>query len=154
MQAGGQRLVQTVCYLDTLAPQQGGGTRFAHPALKGLTVQVLLPGGRGWGGLLSRCGAALAADARLPGRRQPLRRARRCRPRPCPTPPDARPRYCSWRPLPPARPQPRQGDCLLFFPAFADGRLDGRMAHEGLPVAAGEKWIINVSACKLRVGAS
>lgn len=46
--------------------------------------------------------------------------------------------------VPPPCVQPRQGDCLLFFPAFADGRLDGRMAHEGLPVQAGEKWIINV----------
>lgn len=45
-QAGGQRLVQSVCYLDTLAPGRGGGTRFAHPALKGLTVQVLLARGR------------------------------------------------------------------------------------------------------------
>lgn len=34
--------------------------------------------------------------------------------------------------------QPRQGDALVFFPAFADGRFDDRMAHAGMPVQYGE----------------
>lgn len=34
--------------------------------------------------------------------------------------------------------QPRQGDALIFFPAFADGRFDDRMAHAGMPVKYGE----------------
>lgn len=33
--------------------------------------------------------------------------------------------------------QPRQGDALIFFPAFADGRFDDRMAHAGMPVKHG-----------------
>ena len=43
---------------------------------------------------------------------------------------------------------PLEGAALCFFPAFADGRLDGRMAHSGAPVTArgAEKWIINTWA--------
>ncbi|GBF95887.1 hypothetical protein Rsub_08478 [Raphidocelis subcapitata] len=79
MAAGGQRLVQVVCYLRTLEPSQGGCTRFHHPALGGLEVP------------------------------------------------------------------PREGGALVFFPAFEDGRLDGRMAHSGARVTGrgAEKWIIN-----------
>jgi hypothetical protein len=44
--------------------------------------------------------------------------------------------------------QPRQGDALIFFPAFADGRLDHRMQHSGLAVKEGEKWIINTWVCQ------
>jgi hypothetical protein len=39
----------------------------------------------------------------------------------------------------------------VFFPAAADGRFDERMAHSGLPVLAGEKWILNTWACQRRV---
>jgi hypothetical protein len=76
-----------VCYLNTLEPAQGGGTRFHHPCLGGLTVR------------------------------------------------------------------PARGDALVFFPAFADGALDGRMAHSGQPVGGGgaEKWIINTWACQRSV---
>ena len=40
LQAGGQRLVQVLVYLNTLGEEQGGGTHFCHPLLQGLTVQV------------------------------------------------------------------------------------------------------------------
>lgn len=40
MQAGGQRLVQVVVYLNSLQPDQGGETRFFNPLLKGLAVQA------------------------------------------------------------------------------------------------------------------
>lgn len=40
VQAGGQRLVQVVVYLNSLQPDQGGETRFFNPLLKGLAVQV------------------------------------------------------------------------------------------------------------------
>ena len=38
----------------------------------------------------------------------------------------------------------------MFFPAFEDGALDGRMAHSGQPVAGpgAEKWIVNTWACQ------
>lgn len=42
--------------------------------------------------------------------------------------------------------QPELGAALVFFPAFADGELDARMAHSGEPVLQGEKWIINTWA--------
>lgn len=42
--------------------------------------------------------------------------------------------------------QPKQGAALVFFPAYADGRIDDRMAHSGEPVVSGEKWIINTWA--------
>lgn len=51
----------------------------------------------------------------------------------------------------PTRPQPRQGDALIFFPAFADGCFDGRMAHSGQAVLAGQKWTVNTWACQRRV---
>jgi hypothetical protein len=82
LEAGGQRLVQVVVYLNSLQPDQGGETRFFNPLLKGLAVQ------------------------------------------------------------------PRQGDALIFFPAFADGRFDDRMAHAGMPVKHGCKWICNTWACE------
>jgi hypothetical protein len=44
--------------------------------------------------------------------------------------------------------QPELGAALVFFPAFADGRLDARMTHSGEPVNVGEKWIINTWAMK------
>lgn len=40
LQAGGQRLVQVVVYLNSLQPDQGGETRFFNPLLKGLAIQV------------------------------------------------------------------------------------------------------------------
>lgn len=42
--------------------------------------------------------------------------------------------------------QPEAGAALVFFPAYADGRVDGRMAHSGEEVLQGEKWIINTWA--------
>lgn len=42
--------------------------------------------------------------------------------------------------------QPQQGNALVFFPASKDGTMDARMTHSGLPVLAGEKWIINTWA--------
>jgi hypothetical protein len=44
--------------------------------------------------------------------------------------------------------QPRCGDALVFFPAFADGTLDHRMKHSGLAVKDGEKWICNTWVCQ------
>lgn len=41
---------------------------------------------------------------------------------------------------------PEQGAALVFFPAYADGQVDARMAHSGEPVLDGEKWIINTWA--------
>ncbi len=40
LQAGGQRLVQVVVYLNSLQPDQGGETHFFNPLLRGLAVQV------------------------------------------------------------------------------------------------------------------
>lgn len=42
--------------------------------------------------------------------------------------------------------QPEQGAALVFFPAYADGQVDERMAHSGEPVLEDEKWIINTWA--------
>eukprot|EP00884_Botryococcus_braunii_P019579 jgi/Botrbrau1/6304/Bobra.0339s0015.1 len=36
---GGQRLAQCVVYLNTLAEEAGGATRFQHAALGGLSIQ-------------------------------------------------------------------------------------------------------------------
>ena len=44
--------------------------------------------------------------------------------------------------------QPRRGDALVFFPAFADGCLDHRMQHSGLAVREGEKWNCNTWVCQ------
>ncbi|KAL4427879.1 hypothetical protein ABPG75_001968 [Micractinium tetrahymenae] len=88
LEAGGQRLVQVVVYLNTLDREQGGGTHFSHPCMDGLTVQ------------------------------------------------------------------PRRGDALIFFPAFADGKFDDRMAHCGEVVRLGEKWILNTWACQRPVPAA
>ncbi|KAL4442088.1 hypothetical protein ABPG77_011349 [Micractinium sp. CCAP 211/92] len=88
LEAGGQRLVQIVVYLNTLEREQGGGTHFHHPCMDGLTVQ------------------------------------------------------------------PRLGDALVFFPAYADGKFDDRMAHSGEAVRLGEKWILNTWACQRRVPAA
>lgn len=46
LQAGGQRLVQVVVYLNSLQPDQGGETRFFNPLLKGLAIQVGAQPGR------------------------------------------------------------------------------------------------------------
>lgn len=46
--------------------------------------------------------------------------------------------------------QPKEGDALVFFPAFADGTIDTRMTHESLPIR-GEgsvKWILNTWVCE------
>ncbi|PSC76020.1 alpha beta-hydrolase [Micractinium conductrix] len=83
LEAGGQRLVQVVVYLNEV--EGGGGTRFHHPLFRGLTIE------------------------------------------------------------------PRQGDALLFFPAYADGRFDVRMAHSGQPVEAGQKFILNTWCCQRAV---
>lgn len=88
LEAGGQRLVQVVVYLNTLEGGQGGGTHFSHRCMDGLTVQ------------------------------------------------------------------PRQGDALIFFPAYADGKFDDRMAHCGEVVRLGEKWILNTWACQRAVPAA
>lgn len=50
--------------------------------------------------------------------------------------------------------QPRLGDALVFFPAYADGKFDDRMAHSGEAVRLGEKWILNTWACQRRVPAA
>ena len=47
---------------------------------------------------------------------------------------------------------PTAGDALVFFPAFADGACDLRMAHSGDPVEEGEKWILNTWACERETG--
>ena len=90
---GGQRLAQVICYLNTLEGEEGctggrgsgGGTRFHHACMGGLTVA------------------------------------------------------------------PRQGAALLFFPCFAGGEMDGRMAHSGEAVLVGEKWTINTWLCEAPV---
>jgi len=47
--------------------------------------------------------------------------------------------------------QPTRGDCLIFFPAFADGRADLRMEHAGEPVLSGCKYILNTWVCQNEV---
>lgn len=136
VQAGGQRLVQVVVYLNSLQPDQGGETRFFNPLLKGLAVQV---GGCGLCGQLEgRASAAPAAGrpsctARRGGQvtrhALPCCRHRRS---------DIWLRAAGASALPTLCVQPRQGDALVFFPAFADGRFDDRMAHAGMPVKYGE----------------
>lgn len=50
--------------------------------------------------------------------------------------------------------QPRLGDALVFFPAFADGTADERMPHAGEVVLKGEKWTINTWCCEGEVPGS
>lgn len=88
---GGQRLVQLICYLNTLEGDgsagrgSGGATRFHHACLGGLAVT------------------------------------------------------------------PEQGAALLFFPCYAGGEMDGKMAHSGEAVRAGEKWSVNTWLCEAPV---
>jgi len=43
---------------------------------------------------------------------------------------------------------PSEGDCLVFFPAFADGEPDMRMEHSGEPIRSGVKYILNTWVCE------
>ena len=38
---------------------------------------------------------------------------------------------------------PKKGQCLVFFPATADGRFDERVEHEGMETTE-EKWICRI----------
>ena len=44
------------------------------------------------------------------------------------------------------RVRPKAGRCLIFFPCFVDGTPDLRTLHAGMPVANGEKYVLQVWA--------
>jgi hypothetical protein len=135
LQAGGQRLVQVLVYLNTLGVEQGDGTHFCHPLLQGRTVQVGRRQLCTWGQ-----GLVLVPASCLAG------------PKPCRAGCLQLEKHPTLRPAcVPTHLQPHQGDALIFFPAFADGCFDGRMAHSGQAVLVGQKWTVNTWACQRRV---